>query len=38
MTSTEAQREFDTTPTLQELLRRASESQTVRRTRDRIDH
>ena len=36
MTGTEAQHEFDTTTALQELLRRASESRTVRRTRNRI--
>ena len=36
MTSTEAQHEFDTTPELQELLHRVSESRTVRRTRNRI--
>ena len=36
MTSTEAQHEFDTTPALQELLQRASESRTVRRIRSRI--
>ena len=36
MTSNEAQHEFDTTPALQELLQRASESRTVRRTRNRV--
>ena len=35
-TITDAQHEFDTTPALQELLRRASSSGTVRRTRTRV--
>jgi len=36
MTGTEAQNEFNTTPALQELLKRAMRSQTVRRTRTRV--